>query len=154
MTQLIQIVPTLPPSIGGVGDYAHCLAVQLAQNFQLKTHFLVSGQTRLGDFYDQRYTANAIDCTKTALLEKLDTCSDSTSVVLLHYVGYGYSKYGTPTWLIDGLNTWKRKYPSARLVTMFHEIAASGPPWKRAFWSSGMQKHLAKRLVQTSDRIL
>jgi hypothetical protein len=37
---------------------------------------------------------------------------------------------------------------------MFHEIAASGPPWSRTFWLSGMQKRLAQRLVQISDRIL
>jgi hypothetical protein len=154
MSQLIQIVPTLPPLIGGVGDYAHCLAIQLSQDFHLPTHFLVSNQSWMENRQKLPYTAGRLSHTKASLIEYLSGYLDTRSTVLLHYVGYGYSKQGCPTWLIDGLEHWKVKHPSAQLVTMFHEIAASGPPWSRAFWTSGLQKNLTKRLVQISDRII
>ncbi|NEQ99188.1 MAG: glycosyltransferase family 1 protein [Cyanothece sp. SIO2G6] len=154
MTQLIQIVPTLPPLIGGVGDYAHCLAMQLAQDCHLKTHFLVSDPSWLSNGQEIPYTVSPLSQHQSLLIQQLDNGLDSGSTVLIHYVSYGYSKQGTPTWLIDGLNHWKTKHPKGQLVTMFHEIAASGPIWSRAFWRSGMQKRLAKRLIEISDRIL
>lgn len=148
MTKLIQIVPTLPPLVGGVGDYAHCLAIQLTQRFHLPTHFLVSDQTWDNNVQELHYTVS------NSLLKLLNTHLGSGSTVLLHYVGYGYAKRGCPIWLVEALSEWKARYPEARLITMFHEVAASGPPWTSAFWLSGMQKHLAKRLVQISDRII
>jgi hypothetical protein len=156
MVQIIQIVPTLPPLIGGVGDYAHCLAIQLVQDVHLSTHFLVSGQAWAKNVQEPLllYAVSPFSHTQISLLKALNTHVASDSTVLLHYVGYGYSKYGTPTWLIEGLEDWKSQHPTGRLVTMFHEIAASGPPWSRAFWLSNTQRRLAQRLVQISDRIL
>jgi hypothetical protein len=154
MTQLIQIVPTLPPLIGGVGDYAHCLALQLLKDFHLSTHFLVFDQSWGGDLKGSNYAVSPVSQNCASLLQQLDTCVESGSTILLHYVGYGYSKQGTPTWLINGLYRWKTNNPTGRIVTMFHEIAASGPPWSRTFWLSGFQIRLAKRLIQISDRIL
>ncbi|MFZ4728709.1 MAG: glycosyltransferase family 1 protein, partial [Pseudanabaena sp.] len=73
---------------------------------------------------------------------------DRTSPVLLHYVGYGYAKRGCPVWLVDGIQRWKNLYPDRLLVTMFHELHASGtPPWTSSFWLSPLQKNLVTRLA-------
>jgi hypothetical protein len=36
---------------------------------------------------------------------------------------------------------------------MFHELFASGPPWRSAFWLSGFQASIAARLARLSDII-
>jgi hypothetical protein len=74
--------------------------------------------------------------------------------VLLHYVGYGYAKRGAPVWLINGLERWRTNNEEARLLTMFHEVYASGPLWTSAFWLSSLQKHIAARLAMLSDSCL
>jgi hypothetical protein len=93
--------------------------------------------------------------------------------VLLQYVGYGYDKRGCPLWLVRGLyelKSRKRKaengkhkhisqfslptlafHPERRLLTMFHELYASGPLWTSVFWTSPLQKWIAKHLLNTSD---
>jgi hypothetical protein len=38
-----------------------------------------------------------------------------------------------------------------RLVTMFHELYAFGPPWRSSFWTSPVQRWIAKRLADVSD---
>jgi hypothetical protein len=100
---------------------------------------------------------------------------------LLQYVGYGYEKRGCPLWLERGLRAWKRgtltPVPSSgrrgqttgakqssppaplpegegrrHLVTMFHELYASGPPWRSSFWTSPLQRWAVRCLVRLSDR--
>jgi hypothetical protein len=74
--------------------------------------------------------------------------------VLLHYVGHGYAKRGSPIWLVQGLTRWRAADPNRRLVTMFHELYGTGPIWSSGFWTSPLQKHLTSRLAQLSDRCL
>lgn len=149
---IIQIVPGLPPVINGVGDYALNLARQLRQDSGTQTRFIVGtsdwiGVPNLTDFSISQLSKRS-PATLYALLAQ-----QTASTVILHYVGYGYAKRGCPGWLVDGLLRWKAGSSKARLITMFHEIAASGPPWTSAFWLSDLQHQLAKRLVLLSDRI-
>lgn len=151
-TQIICIVPRLPPAIDGVGDYALNLARQLRKDFGIETHFLVgdpnwSGATNIESFPISKVTARSAS-------NLLSLLSSDISTVLLHYVGYGYAKRGCPVWLVESLERWKSSIVDARLVTMFHEISASGPIWTSAFWLSSLQRNLAARLVQLSDRAL
>jgi hypothetical protein len=37
------------------------------------------------------------------------------------------------------------------LVTIFHELYASGRPWQSAFWLSPLQKHIARRILNLSS---
>ena len=39
--EIVQIVPRLPPSISGVGDYAYLLARELRATHDIHTHFIV-----------------------------------------------------------------------------------------------------------------
>jgi len=89
------------------------------------------------------------------------------ATVLLQYAGYGYQKRGCPTWLVRGLEKWRNQkseirnqkvgsefqlsafsfQPERRLVTMFHELYAFGPPWKSSFWTSPLQRWITKSLA-------
>ncbi|MGB7441353.1 MAG: glycosyltransferase family 1 protein [Coleofasciculaceae cyanobacterium] len=151
---IISIVPRLPPAIDGVGDYALNLAQQLRKDFGIETHFIVcnptwTGATQIDGFPVSQMSTHSAD-TLLSLLPR-----DCTATVLLHYVGYGYAKRGCPVWLVDGLQRWRNASIHRTLITMFHEIYASGrPPWTSAFWLFPLQENLASRLVQLSDRPL
>lgn len=75
------------------------------------------------------------------------------AVVLLEYSGYGYAKRGAPLWLMRGLSRvcGERGIP---LLTVFHEISASGPIWTSAFWLSPLQTYVARRLAQLSSGLI
>src|SRR5437588_5214533 len=147
---IVQIVPALPPSINGVGDYSHLLARQLRLAHGITSRFIVckpdwTGDPELEGFEIEKLSRQ----TAAKLLTKLTEIDVKT--VLLQYVGYGYEKRGCPVWLVRGLEEWKRCNPEARLITMFHEISAFGPPWTRAFWTSVLQRNIAARLARLSD---
>ncbi|KAB8317536.1 glycosyltransferase family 1 protein [Tolypothrix campylonemoides VB511288] len=149
---IISIVPRLPPAIDGVGDYALNLASQLRKDFAIETHFLVCDPNWTGAKNIEGFAVSKLTVRSASKL--LSLLSPDISTVLLHYVGYGYNKRGCPVWLVKGLERWKSSITNARLVTMFHEISASGPIWTSAFWLSRLQITLATRLVQLSDRCL
>jgi hypothetical protein len=136
-----------------VGDYALHLARQLRKDFGVQTHFIVGNPSWLGASEIEGFPVSQVtNNSANALFEVL---SDRPFPVLLHYVGYGYAKRGCPIWLVDGLQRWKSLYPQRSLVTMFHEIyATSDRPWTSAFWLSSLQKNLATRLAQMSDRCI
>jgi hypothetical protein len=55
-------------------------------------------------------------------------------------------------WLVNALERWRAEFRDRHLVTLFHELYASGPPWTSAFWLSPLQKRLAARLARLSDQ--
>ena len=154
LATVIAIVPRLPPAIDGVGDYALNLARQLRKDFNIHTHFIVGNSTWQGAAEIEGFTISQItDNSANTLLTQLSS-NNCSSPILLHYVGYGYAQRGCPLWLVDGLQRWKSLYPKNNLVTMFHEISASGSPWTSAFWLSSLQRDLAARLTKLSDRCI
>ena len=150
LNTIIAIVPRLPPAVDGVGDYALNLARQIRKDFNINTHFIVGDPQWQGEREITGFPVTQITLRTSERLVKELTSSSCT--ILLHYVGYGYEKRGCPVWLVDGLQQYKKLYPQHRLVTMFHEIYASGPPWTSSFWLSPLQKNLAARLAKLSDR--
>jgi hypothetical protein len=68
---------------------------------------------------------------------------------LLHYANYGYERRGCPRWLVDAIER-----APGRLVTLFHEVYATGPPWRSSFWLSSLQQRLAARLVLRSSAVV
>ncbi|MEC4806243.1 MAG: glycosyltransferase family 1 protein [Jaaginema sp. PMC 1080.18] len=145
--RVIQIVPTLPPIVDGLGDYALNLARQLRQS-QIETEFIVGDPEWQGDRCE--------DFKATVLTRR--SASDLLALlprdrpILLHYSGYGYAKRGVPQWLISALQQRRENH----LVTMFHEVYTydRGPFWSSSFWLSPLQKQLAKQLIQRSDRLV
>ncbi|MCB0196582.1 MAG: glycosyltransferase family 1 protein [Anaerolineae bacterium] len=153
-TTIIQFVPRLLPVIDGVGDYALNLARQLREDFDIHTQFIVGDPTWKGASQIEGFPIHQIeyysDSSFVSTLTRLEV-----SVILLHYVGYGYAKRGCPLWLIKGLQQWQIIRPQARLITMFHEVYAAGrPPWTSAFWLFPLQKQIAGQLVQLSRQVL
>jgi hypothetical protein len=130
---LIQIVPHPPAAAEGLGTYAAALGGALAREGEPAPSCLAA--------------AALPERSAAALADALDGESD----VLLHYANYGYQRRGCPGWLIDGLARWKSARPAGRLVTVFHEVHASGPPWRSSFWLRPRQRRLAARLLRLSD---
>ncbi len=150
---LVQIVPVLPPAISGVGDNATVLAEELQAAHGVETRFIVGDPS----WQDKRQDASTFPAetvrarTPRELLRLLPTGDDPTPV-LLHYVGYGYALRGCPFWLASALERWKRDVPAARLLVLFHETYASGDSiWSSAFWTSPLQKSVAKRIGRIAD---
>ena len=56
---------------------------------------------------------------------------------------------------MEGLEKWRRENDKKYLLTMFHEVYAYNPKtWSSQFWTSPLQRNLAQRLAQLSDRCL
>jgi hypothetical protein len=138
MTRIVQIVPRLPPPSEGVGSFALGLACALRERSGIASHLLATGPGSPGAEPEARAFADRLEREAGA------------DPVLLHYVGYGYQPRGCPRWLVDGLAAWKA-HGRRRLVTLFHEVFASGPPWRSSFWLSPAQQRLASRLAALSD---
>ncbi len=154
--QLVQIVPMLPPVLSGVGDFATLLARELLDQHGVGTRFVVGDPAWNAPDAVAPFAAAAVPArTPDALCAALDaTPSGPSDAVLLHYVGYGYAHRGCPFWIADALERWKRLAPPAarrRLIVLFHEVYAFGPPWSSAFWTSPFQRRLAARLARTAD---
>jgi hypothetical protein len=131
--RVLQIVPHLPPPYEGVGTYAESLAGALGA----ETRFLVG---------DPSWSGGGAVAARTAR-DLLAGLGDA-GTVLLHYANYGYQRRGCPAWLVDGLDRWP-----GRLVTLFHEVWASGPPWRSSFWTLPVQRRLAAALVRRSSGV-
>jgi hypothetical protein len=126
----VHIVPQLPPPPEGVGSFALTLAEALAARHGIASRFLQAADVRAPGAMPGALSA--------------------ATTVLLHYANYGYEARGCPAWLIDGLARWKSR-SRGRLVTVFHEVHAMGPPWRSSFWLSPLQRRLAASLARQSD---
>lgn len=164
--RILQVVPALPHQAGGVAAFAIALAGALAAE-GVESRFAVGtpagGEDECGGAGD--FPAAAVGRRRgrelAALLGELGAGASpagaawrggpSGEVVLLHYANYGYSRRGCPAWLLAGLRRWKSAASGRRLVTVFHELWASGPPWRSSFWLRPRQRRLALTVARLSD---
>jgi hypothetical protein len=158
---LTQIVSVLPPSLSGVGDYALCVARALRDGWSIGSRFLVcdpawSGPPMVDGFPVERLAQRSA----TALCQALESLSAGASrsleamrvTALLQLSPYGFSRNGAPFWLLNGIRRWRVARPgSARLITYFHELYATSPPWRRAFWLSPSQRAVTRGIAQATD---
>lgn len=124
---ILQIVPRAPGSHDGVGDYAARLAERLQADYGCDTKF-------------------AIPPLEFVLQNEDEKCKD----IILHYVNYGYQKRGVPMKLPALVSQLKQKC-GGKLLTVFHELYASAPPWRSAFWLQPWQKLVARNIARISD---
>jgi hypothetical protein len=147
---ITQITTGLPPQVDGLGDYAFLLGRALQQR-GVDSRFVIpptqAAPVALG-FLVRSLTGRS----PTDLSDALEAGPAET--VLLHFVGYGYAPSGLCGWLVAGLRRWKAKEGARRLVTVFHELYATGPPWQRSFWVSPLQRRIARDLAALSDAAL
>ena len=141
--RVLQIVPHLPGTLDGVGDYALNLARALANEHGMETTFLVAAQTAI-DSRGGFPVVSGFDAKSPAELAR------DHRHVILHYVNYGYQSRGVPFSLRRFARALRREL-SGRWATTFHELYASGPPWKSAFWLRPFQVGIARRLIDVSD---
>jgi hypothetical protein len=139
MSTLLQIVPKFPGGLDGVGDYAWNLAHSLHQ------------RARVESIFAAREEPPATPPPPFNHLRLPDDLSGSNyDAAILHYVNYGFDPGGLPRWLPQVLCDVRKKI-SGKYLVIFHELFASGPPWRRAFWSQGEQKKIASEIANAAD---
>jgi hypothetical protein len=155
MSTILSIVPRLPPAVDGVGDYACLLADALVAQHRISTKFIACDPSQ--PIESQSGALGSVQLmtrSQDSLLDILDRCND-IDTLFLHYVGYGYAKRGCPFWLVAALSKWRRAKPSRRLMVMFHEVYASDDrPWNSQFWTSPLQRQIAKDLIELADVVM
>jgi predicted CopG family antitoxin len=147
---LTVIVPRLPPSIDGLGDYALYLAQEMYKKFGCEGRFIVGDPKWIGNNQIENFKIDKVENRSAEALLKL---LPNEGVVLLHYVGYGYARRGCPLWLMWALTNWKAG-KNRKLITMVHECYAFGPPWNSQFWTSPIQRYILRKIVHVSDKLL
>lgn len=135
-------MPRTPGSFDGVGDYALTVARKLHQLFRYETIFAAhdgAGAAHAGGF-------------EVRSLEKQESSQLSGADfdhVILHYVNYGYQERGIPFALVPVVRELRQNC-RGHFLAIFHELYASGPPWKSAFWLQPLQKRIARTIAQLS----
>jgi len=160
--EIVQFLPSLRAREDGVADYARLLAGALRDQAGIASRWLVGDPVDLAPDAGDRYGESAMQLKSrspeqvAAALRALCGTADGTArrTVLLHYANYGYASRGCPQWLVEGLARWKAGDTRARLAVMYHEVYASGPPWRSAFWLAPLQRRLAERLLALADQAI
>ncbi len=136
-------MPRTPGSFDGVGDYALAAARKLRHLFGYETIFAAhdsSGAANVDGFEVRPFQVQEVSQLSGA----------EFGHVILHYVNYGYQARGIPFALVPIVREL-RHHCHGRFLTIFHELYASGPPWKSSFWLQPFQKRIAKTLTQLSS---
>lgn len=142
-SRVLQIVPRVPGSLDGLGDYALNLAKALQAHHNITTRFAVANPTNVKVKEGFEVIAGLDEGAVDALARACDH-------VILHYVNYGYQARGVPFHLRRFARQLRGKMPG-RWLTTFHELYASGPPWRSAFWLRPLQMKIARDFIDLSD---
>lgn len=150
---LIQIVPLRSVSPEGVGDYARLIAEQLLSAHDICTVFVTGTILPPKDrLHDAWRTIQVAERSAQAMLNALaEAGGNRGDAILLHLSAYGYQDKGVPLWLLAALERWRQDNPATPLITVFHELYATGPVWRSAFWLGPIQAWIARRLQRISN---
>jgi hypothetical protein len=148
--RLVQVVPSLPPPAEGVGPYAQALAAELGTVWGVESRFVVGEPAWRSEPGTTPALAVAARSPAALTHAMLAQGGAEPVPVLVHYAGYGYAPRGCPRWLVAALVRLARA-GRIRLVTIFHEVAANGPPWSSSFWLRPVQLGLARALARASE---
>ncbi len=137
---VLQIVPRVSDNPDGVTDYALNLARNLLAQYRLTTVFAAAEPSQISEK----------EGFKIASMAEGGVPRDKSAHVILHYVNYGYQKRGLP---FSSLPVWRalRQSCRGRFLIIFHELFASGPPWKSEFWVQPLQKKIARDVARLGD---
>jgi hypothetical protein len=151
---LIQLVPRSPAEPNGVADYALALARALS-TYGITSVFLVAMPSAKGKINCDGWHAISLPVREPKYFaETIGSLATSTkaAAVLLHFSGYGYQRRGVPLWLLRGLKQWNRHQQThVRLLTIFHELYATGLPWNSSCWLSPIQRLIARNILNLSS---
>jgi len=128
---ILQIVPEPPATLGGVRAYAQRLQALAPDTFTPPVHG-----------------------TRDALIGRQgpEVDAGAAATILLHYSNYGFDPAGRPDWLPEVVERWRQE--GRTCVVFFHEVFATGPPWRRAFWSASAQRSIARRVARAASSAL
>ncbi len=147
--QIIQVVPRLQPTRCGVSDHALALASELKTRYGIDTAFVVLNSDERCDL-----PHSVIHCSPDQLLNACISLSNNQpTAILVHLSGYGYSADGAPALLAEALGS-VRADGRFRVAVFFHELFATGMPWKSAFWYSQRQKKAVRRIAAVCDLLV
>jgi hypothetical protein len=151
---IIQIVPQRTIKPNGVADYALGLAVALRASSGINSVFLSANSSADASPPQDGWVTTTLPQRRSHCLantvQKLLEESDARAV-LLHFSGYGFQKRGVPSWLKRGVRLWRGRKRHIPLITVFHELYASGRPWQSSFWLSGVQRKIAREILALSS---
>lgn len=164
MLLLIHIVPQLSTVTCGVTDYAilvgkkieelqpgvRCAYIACSHRAADGPRDVASGQRDIRGTCDARFLWQAVQ----DLIDELDEESAHEVAIICQYSGYGFNRHGAPQWLADALEKKPSWFATGRVVSIFHELYATGWPWQRAFWQSSQQQAVAIRIARASDALM
>jgi hypothetical protein len=151
---LIQVVPRRAAEPDGLADYALALARALRAYRGANSVFLSGTPSADARPVEDDWKTVCVPKRKAQILAdtiQLLSAETNACAVVLHFSGYGYQKRGVPLWLVQGLRIWSRLSGQVPLLTIFHELYASGRPWQSAFWLSPLQKQIARSILNLSS---
>lgn len=144
MNTIVQVVPRLPPPEEGVGGIAFAFASALGER-GFTSRFVVPAPHGAA----AKATGFGRDVTEIASEPSAFAAAlEGAEHTILHYAGYGYHPRGVPRWLAEGLAR-----TDGALWTQFHEVWATGPPWRSSFWLAPLQRRIAGAIGDRSARI-
>ena len=143
MKSILHITPSMPPEINGLGDFCYLLSRNLEKDGYTDQTFLVRKDPVLN-------TSRNIHAFVPGSFARA-LSAFQPEVVLLHYVGYGYSAHGIPFYLVSGLRNYKKK-SNCRLLVFFHELYAnSNSIFELPFYTHLLQKEIVRQLYAMAD---
>jgi hypothetical protein len=154
---LIQVVPRRTAEPSGVADHALALARALRAYGGANSVFLSGTPSTDATPVDDDWKTVCVPKRQAQILAdtvQLLSTETNTRAVVLHFSGYGYQKRGVPAWLVQGLQIWSRRAGRVPLLTIFHELYATGRPWQSAFWVSSLQKQIARSILKLTSAAL
>jgi len=147
--RIIQVVPQLKPARCGVSDHAIALASELGEKYGIDTAFVVLNSDEPSDVPHA-----VVNCSPDQLLNAcISFSTNESAAILVHLSGYGYSGDGAPTLLAEALRS-VRADGRFRIAVFFHELIATGMPWRSAFWYSRRQKRAVRRIAEACDLLV
>lgn len=136
--RLGHVLPRIPPAICGVGDQTFILAQTLKEEHGVESEFLAAGH----------------DCIKCEeLWPKLENLALRCDAIIVQYSCYGFQKRGVPFHLVRAIRRLRALKPDLPVLTMFHELAATGRITTSAFWFGRIQRYLIAQLARMSTHV-
>lgn len=148
---LLIITTRLSPQVCGIGTYSWLLHQHWPRDRQETRFLVVDGAAP--SIKDLNYPAiSEFNSSARTLDRELDRIGAVD--VLLHYASLAYHRFGCPWWLPSVLAKWKKKFPSGRLMILFHELPGNFPIMSRHFWIDMCNLRVIRKLSSLADLIV
>lgn len=150
--KIVHILPRVPPAICGIGDYSWRLAQALRDQHDIHSSFLSAGTNWTKPQGETEFPVFRLSALKAGELSAwISAHRKDFDAVVLHMSPYGYQKRAVPVWLARGWRRIALQPDRPGLITMFHELYASGPVTSSAFWLQPLQKMILRQVANLSD---